>query len=474
MKTLPPSLVINHKPHGQDRTGRSNYRVQILFRMIFTGLLVLTAPTTWAEFTVLSGTFYGSEPVARNLHEACRPDPEDDPYMVVDKLTVSQSGTYRAVSTTSTDIDATVWFGIYQGAFDPSAPRANQIAEMNWVMRTEWDFDVAVSLVAGTEYSLVVSPSSPCVRWIANVHEQGVWTMVFSGPGEVNSPATVSPLDSFLQGEFDGTGPTADLGCGDREYHETGAQQVDTSGTYYITKPSLYFDLGTNFQLDICISIYTEPFDPQQPDLNRILRMKAAQPTGYYASAVDLNAGQDYYFVVSPAITPWQRASKGEYFFLVTPGTDVYIDPVLSGSWYDPETSGQGFFFDILGQDKLMTAGWFTYDQQRPAADAQATIGDAGHRWLTALGTFSGNRATLDLEVTTGGIFNEGNNVHQVVDGSLEIEFFDCNTGQVSFDLGSVGRQGVIPIRRVSNSNSRACENLMRGSGTPRLLNRNR
>lgn len=443
---------------GQAGSNQPPVRVQFLLQLIFAGFLGLTAASASAEFSVLSGIFYGSEPVINNLHYGCGIHTDDDSYMVVDRLTVSQSGIYHAVTGLEAGFGVPTWFGIYRGPFDPSAPTTNQIFILDYLFWAEFGSDVTISLEEGIEYSLV---ASPC-RETLDSPDQGVWTLVFSGPGKVNSPATVSPLDSFIEGRFDGTGPSADIGCWDREYRESGPQQVDISGTYYITKPSLYFGM------DICIAIYTKPFDPHDPGLNRILQMRAAQ-FGDYAASVELNAGQDYYFVVAPA----GAASVGEYFYLLTPGTDVRIDPVLSGSWYDPDTSGQGFFFDILGQLSLMSVGWFTYDLQRPAADALATIGEPGHRWLTALGNFSGNRATLDLEVTSGGIFNQGGSVDRIVDGSLDIEFFDCNTGQVTYDLGSVGLQGVIPIQRVSNINSYLCEKLMNSPGMPRLLNRN-
>jgi hypothetical protein len=151
----------------------------------------------------------------------------------------------------------------------------------------------------------------------------------------------------------------------------------------------------------------------------------------------------------------------------------VYIDPVLSGGWYDPETSGQGFFIDVLGRQRALFLGWFTYDLERPQGNVHAMMGDPGHRWLTAYGNYSSASATLDLEVTTGGLFNQDGGVNQVVDGSLDLQFLDCDTAQVGYDLGSANATGVITIQRISNLNSRPCKNLMESSGRPRRLNRN-
>jgi len=33
----------------------------------------------------------------------------------------------------------------------------------------------------------------------------------------------------------------------------------------------------------------------------------------------------------------------------------------VSGSWYEPATSGQGFVFDVTPSNNLMAAYWFTF-----------------------------------------------------------------------------------------------------------------
>ena len=41
--------------------------------------------------------------------------------------------------------------------------------------------------------------------------------------------------------------------------------------------------------------------------------------------------------------------------------THMLINYGLSGSWYEPATSGQGFVIDILPLNNLLAAYWFTY-----------------------------------------------------------------------------------------------------------------
>lgn len=46
--------------------------------------------------------------------------------------------------------------------------------------------------------------------------------------------------------------------------------------------------------------------------------------------------------------------------------------------------------------------------------------------------------------------------VHQ--DGTLTLEFHDCYTGTVTYDIPSIDRQGTIPIERVANDNVELCK----------------
>ena len=88
-----------------------------------------------------------------------------------------------------------------------------------------------------------------------------------------------------------------------------------------------------------------------------------------------------------------------------------------------------------------------------------ALLGDPGHRWLTAFGDFAGDTATLDVEITEGGIFNAvPPTTSQSVQGTIVLEFLDCDTGLVHFNIPSLGLSGTIPIVRLSNDNVALCE----------------
>jgi len=137
------------------------------------------------------------------------------------------------------------------------------------------------------------------------------------------------------------------------------------------------------------------------------------------------------------------------------------INAGLNDAWTNPETPGQGFFITVFpGIGKIFLA-WFTYDTERPPQDVTSLLGDPGQRWLTAFGAYADNRAVLDIEVTQGGIFDASNPVPtQGLDGTIILEFSDCNSGTVSYDIPSVDRQGVIRMERIALDNVPLCESL--------------
>jgi hypothetical protein len=95
-------------------------------------------------------------------------------------------------------------------------------------------------------------------------------------------------------------------------------------------------------------------------------------------------------------------------------------------------------------------------------------IGDPGHRWLTALGPFQGDTANLNITWSSGMIFDsETPPVQNTNDGNMTVEFYDCYSGNVSYDLGTSGRTGDVPIQRIVNDAVPFCETMTEGPGKP-------
>lgn len=136
----------------------------------------------------------------------------------------------------------------------------------------------------------------------------------------------------------------------------------------------------------------------------------------------------------------------------------------MNDAWYNPDTDGQGFFITVFPELGLVSLAWFTYDTEHPPDDAQSNLGDPGHRWLTALGSISNNQSVMNIDFTSGGLFDTPTEVSHTdppgSDGTITLSFENCNNGTVEYDIPSISRQGTIPIQRVADDNVALCKRL--------------
>ena len=390
----------------------------------------------WAANTVLSAVFDGSEAKTAPLPGTCGTS-QPLRYQVVSQVQVSASGDYYVV-------DALQFFGVdvsalvYAGNFDPNAPQSNLLTPDGI------DSDGNVALTTGTNYTLVVQ------HWCEN--REGAWALTFSGPGSVTSNRVVS-VPAMTQGTFTGAEPTINSSCGNSHYQQTGPVRLSRSGTYF------YTDIFTFTDVDLCLHIYTAPVSAGSPAANRVATLDDFD-------RVELEANTDYYFVAQS----WDFTPTGDFFYVFAPPAPLRINHGMAGSWYEPATDGQGFFIDVFDNLNQMFLAWFTFDLERPDPAVQAMIGEPGHRWMTAFGPFSGDTADMDIYWTRGMIFDSPNPPRvdpNLQDGTMTVEFFDCSTGQVTYDLGTANVQGQVPIQRIANDAVDLCESLYQGPGQP-------
>jgi len=401
-------------------------------------LNLLLAGHALASNTVLSGVFDGSEARIQALPGTCD-GAGQLAYQVAGAMQVSQSGSYTvsdAFNFIGVDIDAL----IYAGGFDANAPGSNLLTP-NGV-----DLSAVVDLQSGTDYVVVVQ------SWCEN--REGAWALAVSGPGTVTSAAAVQ-VPAMTQGVFSNGDPLSNSDCGNTGYRQSGPQQVSATGTYYFS------DMSARSGVDMCLQVYTAPFDPQNPSANRV------GPALDDFGSIELAAGQDYYFVTQP----FKTSEVGEYFYIFAPPAPFKVNRGLSGSWYYPATAGQGFLLDVLDNLNLLSLAWFTFDLERPAPGVTAQIGEPGHRWLTALGPFDGDTANLDIYWTSGMIFDSADPpAEQVKDGTMTIRFDSCIAGTLDYDLGSSMVTGQIPIEPVTYESVELCKSLTEGPGQPGSL----
>ena len=123
----------------------------------------------------------------------------------------------------------------------------------------------------------------------------------------------------------------------------------------------------------------------------------------------------------------------------------------LTGSWFEPATSGQGVEVEMYPNSVTGTGStfvsWFTYD---------AVIGGADHqRWYTALGPIATGQPTASLTIyqNTGGSFNAPPVTMAQPVGSATLSFSSCSSGQLTYAFtDGTGRSGSIPLTRLTQS----------------------
>jgi len=118
----------------------------------------------------------------------------------------------------------------------------------------------------------------------------------------------------------------------------------------------------------------------------------------------------------------------------------------MTGSWYDPSASGQGFFFEVIERNpRVLAASWSTFvDRVTSAADAANDLHprpEQNLRWMIAIGAFveGEDRVDLDVQQVRRGLFDEPTAPRdQVSTGSARLMFHSCTeaTFRYTLDLG--------------------------------------
>lgn len=116
----------------------------------------------------------------------------------------------------------------------------------------------------------------------------------------------------------------------------------------------------------------------------------------------------------------------------------------LSGTWYEPRTSGQGLLLNVYPSIGTAWAGWFTYDT--------VDTGPNGRRWYTLQNAtpFNGSatQTTMTIYRTTGSKFDALPASTTVAVGTATLSFNSCQSGKLSYNFND-GRTGVIPLSRL-------------------------
>ena len=150
-------------------------------------------------------------------------------------------------------------------------------------------------------------------------------------------------------------------------------------------------------------------------------------------------------------------------------GLPFVINAGLNDAWVTAQAPYQGLFITVYPELGLVFVAWFTFEVPGVEATTSqqsvrqhglpAVFGGEKQRWVTAVGSYSGNRAELNMELTSGGLFNASEPLpEQDTDyGTMVLEFEDCEIGTVTFDVPSANLAGTFAINRVVNDNAALC-----------------
>jgi CubicO group peptidase (beta-lactamase class C family) len=136
------------------------------------------------------------------------------------------------------------------------------------------------------------------------------------------------------------------------------------------------------------------------------------------------------------------------------------INAGLNDAWFNPDTPGQGFFIMVWEDVQTVFLGWFNYDVERPPENIAAILGEPGHRWFTAQGSYTGVSAELDVYLTRGGVFDsaEPEVLPSEKQGTMQLNFTGCNAATISYDIPAFNLSGTIPIERIAPDNIALCQ----------------
>lgn len=160
--------------------------------------------------------------------------------------------------------------------------------------------------------------------------------------------------------------------------------------------------------------------------------------------------------------TPSRQITAGSLFVSeFTP--DFELNAGLNGGWFNPPTSGQGIFVDVLPSDNILFVGWFTYDTADALITDDAIFGSPDQRWVTLQGEYIDSTVDADVTITQGGAFDFQSSPDSEFQpsnspaGTAKVTFFNCGEGVLQYDLDGVGT-GAIPLLRLSSDNIELCD----------------
>jgi hypothetical protein len=68
----------------------------------------------------------------------------------------------------------------------------------------------------------------------------------------------------------------------------------------------------------------------------------------------------------------------------------------------------------------------------------------------------------MGVSIASGGLFDTATEIDRMDDGTIVLQFSNCNEGTATYDIPSIDAQGVVPIERIALDNKGLCEALLK------------
>lgn len=117
----------------------------------------------------------------------------------------------------------------------------------------------------------------------------------------------------------------------------------------------------------------------------------------------------------------------------------------ITGSWFDPDTDGQGFSIEIVPSQNVLVVYWFAYKAEETAKGTIAT-----QMWLQGSGEIVGDSATVPLQRPVNGLFDSSQPPQFPQWGSATFTFSSCENGTVDYESDVDNVSGTIEIVRIT------------------------
>lgn len=140
-----------------------------------------------------------------------------------------------------------------------------------------------------------------------------------------------------------------------------------------------------------------------------------------------------------------------------TPSPQKAAGPWMTGMWFDPARSGEGFHLFVLDDERAVVT-WFSWGP------------DGGQAWFLGIGRIENNSIIVsETEITSGTVFGDDfdpGNVIRADWGSIRISHEDCDHASVTFaGTDQAFGNGGYRLQRLSTPRGVNCENMTTSGG---------